>query len=89
MASRIHLTCPQKTYLVLPETTSWKELLIEYRKYLFLRRALGTNQLGPAFDSLTWPRLKRSWSRRKAHSRPKHNYAAKSAKNIPSGGLEE
>ena len=39
-----------RTILGLPETTSWEELLTEYRKYLFLRGALGTKQHGPAFD---------------------------------------
>ena len=39
-----------RTILGLPETTSWKELLSEYRKHLFLRGALATKQHGPAFD---------------------------------------
>jgi len=39
-----------RTILGLPETTCWEELLTEYRKHLFLRGALATNQHGPAFD---------------------------------------
>jgi putative transposase len=39
-----------RTILGLPETTCWEELLSEYRKHLFLRGALATNQHGPAFD---------------------------------------
>jgi hypothetical protein len=39
-----------RTILGLPETTCWQELLTEYRKHLFLRGALATNQHGPAFD---------------------------------------
>ena len=39
-----------RTILGLPVTTCWEELLAEYRKHLFLRGALATNQHGPAFD---------------------------------------
>ena len=39
-----------RTILGLPETSSWEELLAEYRKHLFLRGALATNQHGPAFE---------------------------------------
>ena len=38
-----------RTILGLPETTCWEELLTEYRKHLFMRGALATNQHGPAF----------------------------------------
>jgi len=39
-----------RTILGLPETTPWEELLTEYRKHLFMRGALATNQHGPAFE---------------------------------------
>ena len=39
-----------RTILGLPETTSWEELLTEYRKHLFKRGALVTNRHGPAFE---------------------------------------
>jgi hypothetical protein len=70
-----------RSILGLPETTSWKELLIEYRKHLFLRGALGTNQLEPAFDLA---KAKEVIEQEKGELSPQAQYAAKSGKNIPS-----
>ena len=39
-----------RTLLGLSETSSWEELLAEYRKHLFRRGALATSQHGPAFE---------------------------------------
>ena len=39
-----------RTILGLSETSSWEELLAEYRKHLFMRGALATSKHGPAFE---------------------------------------
>jgi putative transposase len=39
-----------RTILGLPQTSSWEELLAEYRKHLFMRGALVTSKHGPAFE---------------------------------------
>ena len=63
-----------RTILGLPETTSWEELLTEYRKHLFMRGALASTG-----RPLNWPRLKRSLNRRKANSRSRNGCAARFA----------
>ena len=46
-------TTTQRTILDLPETTCRKDLDTEYRQYLYLQGAAGTENNPPAFDLAT------------------------------------